>query len=122
VGEALAKSQGLENVQIICPIYNEGKNVQTLVRRLEQDGVQFNSLRFVYDKDDDTSLPYIAELRRENESISALKNTLGPGVVKALRFGFLSAVAGPVVVVMGDNSDKLSIIPQMVQLCAMELR
>lgn len=112
----MANSVVNEQIQIVCPIYNEGKNVQTLVQRLAADGVDFDQLRFVYDRDDDTSLPYIAELNAADERIRAEKNTLGPGVVKALRHGFANAGPGPVVVVMGDNSDKLSIIPEMVQL------
>ena len=103
-------------VQLVVPIYNEGENVQILYRRLAEDGVTFDSLKYVYDFDGDTSLPYIAELAREDSRVRAEKNCFGRGVVNALRWGFAHATPGPVIVVMGDNSDKLSIIPQMIAL------
>ena len=37
----------------------------------------------------------------------------GPGVIRALRIGFERAEPGPVIVLMGDLSDKLSIVPEM---------
>jgi len=104
--------------QILVPIYNEGENVRVLYSGLLDARVDFDELKFVYDIDDDTSLPYIGELRRGDPRVQAEKNAFGPGVIRALRWGFAHARPGPVIVVMGDNSDKLSIIPRMVELWA----
>ncbi len=102
--------------QLVCPVYNEGENVRTLYRQLVSDRVSFDSLKFVYDFDQDTSLPVIAELAAEDSRIVAEKNDYGRGVLNALRWAFAQATSGPVIVVMGDNSDKLSLIPEMVAL------
>lgn len=102
--------------QIVVPIYNEGENVVRLVDDLKSAGIAFDSLKFVYDFDGDTTLPFIERLRAENERICAEKNCYGRGVINALRWGFSHSEPGPVIVVMGDNSDKLSIIPEMIDL------
>jgi dolichol-phosphate mannosyltransferase len=103
-------------VQIVVPIYNEGENVVVLHDRLQAEGVPFDRLRFVYDRDDETALPYVAKLRAADPRVEALKNEYGPGVIRALRFGFDHVEPGPVIVLMGDLSDKLSIIPEMLEL------
>ena len=112
----MAKPSETTSVQIVCPIYNEGKNVEILVDRLASEGIQFDVLRFVYDRDDDTSLPFIEKMHETDSRIVADKNTFGPGVVKALSYAFSTSKPGPVIVVMGDNSDKLSIIPEMIEM------
>ena len=114
--DPLARAAQAPSVQIVVPIYNEGDNVLRLAQELRAANVSFDSLRFVYDFDGDTTLPFIAQLRSQDERISADKNCFGRGVINALRWGFAHAGNGPVIVVMGDNSDKLSIIPAMVGL------
>lgn len=103
-------------LQIVVPVYNEGENVLHLHERLLAEGVPFERLRFVYDRDDETSLPYLAKLRAVDPRAEAVKNEYGPGVIRALRYGFDHAEPGPVLVLMGDLSDKLSIIPEMLAL------
>jgi hypothetical protein len=98
------------------PVYDEGENVVRLYERLTAEGVPFESLSFVYDKDDDTSLPFVAQLRSRDPRVEATKNTDGPGVIRALKFAFRHVRSGPVIVLMGDLSDKLSIVPEMIRL------
>ncbi len=113
--EATGGNEQESVIQIIVPIYNEGENVKILYQRLRDDNVAFDQLTFVYDLDSDTSLPYIEAMKRQDARVIPLKNTLGRGVVNALRFSFSQVSAGPVIVVMGDNSDKLSLIPEMIE-------
>jgi len=107
---------GSVKIQILVPIYNEGENVRLLVENLRAEGVTFDTLKFVYDFDGDITLPIIAELNGVDSRITAEKNQFGRGVVNALRWGFKHSQPGPVIVLMGDNSDKLSIIPEMIAL------
>jgi dolichol-phosphate mannosyltransferase len=102
--------------QIIIPVYNEGKNVISLYKQIKKDVGEFGVLSFIYDFDADTTLPYIREIQKSDSFVFAKKNTLGGGVINALKWSFSQVGPGPVVVVMGDNSDKLSIIPDMVSL------
>jgi len=55
--QASARSQLNWLTQLIVPVYNEGENVSRLYQRLIEEQVPFDSLRFIYDSDDDTSLP-----------------------------------------------------------------
>jgi hypothetical protein len=112
----MSVERGGGEVQILVPVYNEGEHVLTLHKRLLEAGVEFDSLAFVYDTDEDTSLPYALELSRRDARVRAEKNALGPGAIRALTWGFSHARPGAVIVVMGDSSDKHSIIPEMVRL------
>ena len=103
-------------VQLLVPIYNEGENVRILYQGLVEEQVEFDKLTFVYDIDEDTSLPFIEEISKNDPRVGADKNLFGAGVIHALRWGFSKAQSGPVIVLMGDNSDKLSIIGEMVNL------
>lgn len=114
--EAVKDTSPASAIQIVVPIYNEGENVVRLCSELKDAGVQFDSLRFVYDFDGDITLPFIEKLHSDDARIVADKNCFGRGVINALRWGCAHASNGPVLIVMGDNSDKLSIIPEMVQL------
>ena len=111
--KALNKSN---QIQIIVPIYNEGKNVITLHQTLQKEKVEYDSLKFVYDLDTDTSLPFIAELSAADNRVFAEKNQYGRGVVNAMKWAFAHSKPGPVIVMMGDNSDKLSIVPEMIKM------
>jgi hypothetical protein len=113
--EEAAEGNEAEFVQVIVPVYNEGENVRVLYENLVLEGVPFNELKFVYDFDGDTTLPVIRELEARDRRIVADKNEFGRGVVNALRWGFSRARRGPVIVIMGDNSDKLSIVPEMIE-------
>ena len=103
-------------VQIIVPVYNEGRNVCVLYEGLKREGIEYDSMKFVYDMDEDTTLPFIEEIGQNDLRIRAEKNEFGRGVLNAFRWSFLHCEPGPVLVLMGDNSDKLSIIPEMIRL------
>lgn len=105
-----------QNIQIVVPIYNEGEGVLRLYDEFVNAAVPFDSLKFVYDFDGDSTLPFIAQLHERDPRIFGEKNQFGRGVINALRWGFAHAQPGPVIVVMGDCSDKLTIIPDMIRL------
>ena len=111
-----ADTEAVSTLQLVVPVHNEGDNVRALHDALVAAEVPFTSLKFVYDFDGDTTLPVIADLQAADARLVASKNEYGRGVLNALRWGFSHAGAGPVVVVMGDNSDRLDIIPEMVRL------
>lgn len=103
-------------IQLLVPVYNEGENVRILHKELLSAGGNYDRLTFLYDFDEDTTLPVIRDLANEDKRVVAEKNTTGRGVVNALKHGFSRVEDGPVIVLMGDNSDKLSIIPEMIRL------
>ncbi len=108
------RSQDL--IQLLAPVYNEGENVAHLYAKLEKESIEFDTLTFVYDFDEDSTLPFIERIAEDDTRVRADKNQFGRGVLNALRWGFSRCHAGPVIVVMADNSDKLELIPEMVRL------
>jgi dolichol-phosphate mannosyltransferase len=100
--------------QIVVPVYNEGDGALRIHDGLQAAGVAYDDLCFVYDFDEDTTLPFIRELARRDARVRGEKNTTGRGVVNALRHAFARCEAGPVVVLMGDLSDELGIVPKMI--------
>ena len=103
-------------VQLIVPVYNEGDGILTLYRELKECHVPYDSLKFIYDFDEDSTLPAIQKLRAEDPRIVGEKNEFGRGVIYAIRWGFSRASDGPVITIMGDNSDKISLVPEMISL------
>lgn len=110
------EQEGMPLVQIAVPIYNEGENVKILYQTLQAAYPGFDRLSFVYDRDDETALPYLRDIAGRDPRVKAEKNGYSRGVLNALRWAFRQAAPGPLIVVMGDNSDKLSIIDEMVAL------
>jgi dolichol-phosphate mannosyltransferase len=102
-------------IQLVVPVYNEGAGIRDLFVALCASGAPFHDLAFVYDFDEDTTVPYIRELAARDTRVRGLKNDTGRGVVNALRHAFERCVPGPVVVMMGDCSDDLSILGAMIE-------
>lgn len=102
-------------IQLVVPVYNEGAGVRDLYAALRASGAPFDDLAFVYDFDEDTTLPFIRELAQGDSRVRPVRNDTGRGVVNALRHAFARCVPGPVVVLMGDCSDDLSILGRMIE-------
>jgi dolichol-phosphate mannosyltransferase len=102
--------------QLLVPVYNEGENVSILYDRLLRESVVFDRLTFVYDIDHDSSLPYISQIAENDDRVLSSKNQKGPGILNALTWGFENGEPGPLIVLMGDNSDNLSIINDMCRM------
>ncbi len=104
-------------IEILVPVYNEGENARVLYNSLLEERVDFDKLTFVYDFDTDTTIQVVKSLIKNDNRVFLEQNKTEPGVLNALKWGFSKATKdGALIVVMGDNSDKLSIIPIMVRL------
>lgn len=103
-------------LQILVPVYNEGEGICRLYEELERAAVPYESLRVIYDFDGDTTLPYLNRIAEQDERVVPSKNLLGRGALNALKWGFRHCEPGPVLVLMGDCSDDLRIVPEMLAL------
>lgn len=103
-------------LDIIIPVYNEPENFPRLLGQLERWVRQPYRVLVIYDFEQDTTLPAARELARTRPYLHLLRNQVGPGVIGALKTGVAEAGAGPVLVVMADLSDDLSIVPQMLEM------
>jgi dolichol-phosphate mannosyltransferase len=116
MGMRLSAEPTMTQLTILIPVYNEGENLRTTIDKIESAVIHPHSILVVYDHDIDTTIPVISDLRRTLPHIAALKNRRGPGVLNALRSGFDAVSDGAVVVCMGDASDDMDGINEMLSL------
>jgi dolichol-phosphate mannosyltransferase len=103
-------------VDFVMPVYNEGPNIGRALAEIYAKVPLSKRVLVVYDFDGDDTLAALAALAPAYPGVLTVKNTLGRGVVNAVRAGFAAAKADVVVVTMADLSDDVSVVPQMVGL------
>src|SRR5438046_9523697 len=104
-------------LSIVVPVYNEGENVVGTLRGVvEHTKTRPLEVLVVHDFDEDTTVPVVRRLQAELPQLRLHKNTLGRGVLNAMKSG-LRAARGPfVLITMGDGSDDPSDIDPMYAL------
>lgn len=104
-------------LSIVIPVYNEGENVVPTLRGVvEKTKVRPLEVLVVHDFDEDTTVPVVRRLQPELPELRLHKNTLGRGVLNAMKSGLRAARAPFVLITMGDGSDDASDIDPMYRL------
>ena len=104
-------------LSVVVPVYNEGENVVPTLRGLvEKAHVRPLEVLVVHDFDEDTTVPVVKRLQSEMPELRLHRNTLGRGVLNALKSGLGAAAAPYVLVTMGDGSDDPADIDPMYEL------
>ncbi|WP_406694874.1 glycosyltransferase [Singulisphaera sp. Ch08] len=104
------------DVDFVMPVYNEGGNIERALREIQEKVSLANRVLVVYDFDEDNTLPVLRSLAEEFPNVQAIRNTLGRGVLHAIRAGIAATTAEVVVVTMADLSDDVAIVPRMVEM------
>ena len=105
-------------LSILVPVYNEADNVDHLLDTIAANVRVPAQVLFVYDFDEDTTLPAVRK-RMDGFPIPIvlLRNKFGRGVIGAVKSGLLaSSEQVAVVVIMADLSDDLAAIDDMYRL------
>lgn len=103
-------------LSIVLPVYNEGDRVIPVLRAV---GAQVRTpceLLVVYDFDEDSTVPAVRSVQREFPWVHLYRNTLGRGVLNAMKAGIGAARGQYVLVSMADGSDDAADIDRMVDL------
>jgi dolichol-phosphate mannosyltransferase len=99
---------------VVVPVWNEGRNL----REWWSDAAPYlppgSTVRVVYDRDEDDTLPVARALAAEGAPIEPLRSC-GSGFPDAMMTGLLSARPGPVLVTMADLSDDLGALGAMME-------
>ena len=103
-------------VSIVIPVYNEGSQVEPILKRIAASVGFEHEILVVYDDDSDSTLPTLKLLQRDNPSFVPVLNSLGKGPAKAIRSGFLMASAPVVIVTMADGCDDPDQVGDLVKL------
>ncbi len=101
-------------LSVVIPVYNEGENIAAVLTGL-MAAVRARPLEIlvIYDFDADTTLPVVRRLQPEIPQVRLVKNTLGPGVLNAVKTGLRSSTGPYVIVMMADGADDPSSIHGM---------
>jgi dolichol-phosphate mannosyltransferase len=102
-------------LSVVVPVYNEGENIEGVLRRF-MTAVKTRPLEIlvVYDFDGDSTVPVVQRLQQEIPEVRLVRNTLGRGVLNAIRTGFASTTGSHVLVMMADGSDEAEDVDAMV--------
>jgi len=104
-------------LSIVIPVYNEGENVVPTLRGVvDQTRTRPLEVLIVHDFDEDTTVPVVKRLQAELPELRLHRNTLGRGVLNAMKSGLRAARAPFVVITMGDGSDNPADIDPMYEL------
>jgi len=101
-------------VSIVLPVYNEAGNIEPVLRGIERAVRTTHEVIVVYDFDEDTTLPVVRRLALPKVRLE--RNTLGRGVLNAMRTGIRAARGKLVLISMADGSDEPEVIDRMVAL------
>jgi glycosyltransferase involved in cell wall biosynthesis len=104
-------------LSVVIPVYNEGENVVPTLRGVvEKARVRPLEVLVVHDMDEDTTVAVVKRLQAELPELRLHRNTLGRGVLNAMKSGLRAARAPYVLVTMGDGSDDPDDIDAMYEL------
>src|SRR5579859_2938079 len=102
---------------VVVPVYNEGENVIPTLRGIvERTKTRPLEVLVVHDMDEDTTVPVVKRLQASMPELRLYRNTIGRGVLNAIKSGLMAATAPYVLVTMGDGADDPSDIDQMYAL------
>ena len=102
-------------LDIVIPVFNEGKNIVRLLRALEKEIVCNFRVLICYDSDSDNSLEEIKKAKIINTEILLIKNPRkGPN--SAILEGINLTTAKIILIYMADDFENVKIINNMINL------
>jgi glycosyltransferase involved in cell wall biosynthesis len=93
-------------LSLVVPVYQEGANIEGFLRDAERHVQEPHEVVIVYDFPEDNTLPAIAAMQPPSPCVRLVQNTLGRGVLNALKAGFKGSQGDVIVVMMADRSDE----------------
>jgi glycosyltransferase involved in cell wall biosynthesis len=103
-------------LSLVIPVYNEADNVVPLLHDIEAKLREPHEVLLVYDFPEDTTLPAVAAMQPPCAAVRLVHNTLGRGVLNAIKAGFGASRGDVIVVMMADRSDEPGDVAAMAKL------
>src|SRR5437588_12528314 len=103
-------------ISIVVPVYQEAENIVPFLRDLGSQVHEPHEVLIVYDFPEDNTLPALAAMHPPCPSVRLVHNTLGRGVLNALKAGFQASRGDVVLVMMADRSDEPRDVAPMASL------
>ena len=109
-------TSGTPELSIVMPVYNEGEAVEPILRAYSAAISTPHEILVVYDFDEDTTVPVIARVAADLPVVRGHRNTIGRGVLNAMKSGIAASRGTYVLVSMADGSDEPHVVDPMVAL------
>ena len=104
-------------LSILIPVRNEGMNLEIMLRLLGAAMTVSFEILVVYDSPDDGTIPVIGRLvAAGNDRLRGIHNTLGPGVINAIRAGVDVAKGDLVLIFAADEVGPVLSVENMLAL------
>ena len=95
----------LPMISLVVPVFNEAENIVPFLQDVEEQVHEPHETLLVYDFPEDATLAAVAAMAPPCPSVRLVHNTIGRGVLNALKAGLRASVGDVVVVMMADRSD-----------------
>jgi glycosyltransferase involved in cell wall biosynthesis len=92
-------------VTVVIPVFNEGHDIVPVLDRIMGAVMVAFEVLVVFDSNDDTTVPVLADYAKSDPRVKPTLNTYGRGPANAIRYGIEHAAAPVAVVTMADGSD-----------------
>src|SRR4051794_31062744 len=103
-------------ISLVVPVFNEADNIVPFLRDVESAVHEPHEILLVYDFPEDTTLPAVAAMAPLSPNVRLVHNTLGRGVLNALKAGFKASGGDVVIVMMADPSDEPQALEPMARV------
>ncbi len=100
-------------LSILMPVRNEGINLKMILKIINALMEVPYEVLVVYDSPDDDSIPVAAAMQKKHPAVRPLHNTLGRGVVNAVRTGVAAAKGEYVLILPADDMGAIFGISKM---------
>jgi len=103
-------------LSILIPVRNDGLNLGVMLKLLPAALEVSHEVIVVHDSPDDDSVSVVAALQQRTPALRRVHNTLGSGVINALRAGVRAARGEYVLIFAADEVGPILAIDQMIAL------
>jgi dolichol-phosphate mannosyltransferase len=114
--ETMAATNRCQMLSILLPVRNEGINLRIMLKILRAVVDLPHEVLVVYDSATDDSIPVIDDVRRNYPELRGIQNTLGAGVVNAIRSGVASSQGDVILIFAADEVGPVLAIEDMIAL------
>ena len=103
-------------LSILLPVRNEGANLKLMLKILNVVAEVPHEVLVVYDFPEDDSIPVVQAIRADYPNVRLIYNTLGRGVINAIRSGVEAAVGEYVLIYAADEVAPILALADMIYL------
>jgi glycosyltransferase involved in cell wall biosynthesis len=106
----------VHSLAIVLPVMNEGINLRIMLKILRATVDVPHEVLVVCDSPDDDSIPVVEQMQRDYPHVRVVHNTLGRGVINAIRAGVAASTSEVILIFAADEVGPVLAIDDMLAL------